>query len=659
MTDTRLLDTPDEALGTSSAHRRRLIFRLDVFEDESLLGFAARAARPSEVTQMTDVLALAGIITAKPVTAPRMFASSAGDLAKVLRLDETEVVRRMYRDVEASSPVRLMDFFGVNIPACHREPRVRRVSPLALTHKSYHRAAWELRPLTFDGPTMQLLISQCEACLQTFGWRRSHEAHRCEHCGADIRAMSASSVAFEDRVPCSFAAGLVDPIPRVRAQTRAMVPAPLLTLDDGELFDLCVRLATIDRARTVWRGGAALAQELASTTWNSALLAKGARIVLGWPESLYRICDRLRAEAYQRMGAYGVSKELGPLQAFAASKCVPGPLRNLIAAEIAAYYNSLTTVIYRGPDKRSHGEHQGLVTIQAAAEICETRPAVIRRVLNFPEARTLRVQNTERSPVFLDKQQILAWNEIRKSLIDVHDAQATTGLPEYALLDLAQRGDISRETGPASVMAGKRFAIWFIRASIEALIERTMTLAEPLHSTRGMLPLTTVLRNSRQVGTWVSVLEAIFGGRLHVHLMQDEPSTAVFCRLYAAPEQVESLLAASKIRPLAGCETDLTMSAVAAADYLNTAETVVVHLVHARGGIEGLGPRGRKRPVRSSVAAFARDYMLGGEVCQALPLTRRQCTSALARHGIHPAFRIYGDRPIWRRKDIEALLRLR
>jgi hypothetical protein len=77
----------------------RLIFQLAPHANESLLGFAARAARLSEVRHLADVLGFAGIRTARPATAP-WNAQAAGALAHVLRLPSSEVARRMYPQAE-------------------------------------------------------------------------------------------------------------------------------------------------------------------------------------------------------------------------------------------------------------------------------------------------------------------------------------------------------------------------------------------------------------------------------------------------------------------------------------------------------------------------------------------------------------------------------
>jgi hypothetical protein len=652
-----LIDGP--VIGVGYEQVRRLIMPPDPSpkDDESLLGIIARAAFRSEVPQMVRVLALAGIETAKPATAPTMYADRAEALAVVLRLPQTEVIQRMYPEVESDGPVRMMDFFGVRIPACYREPRYRRVSPRALTASTHHRAAWELRPLPFDRQTMQVLIDTCEICGEPFGWRRAHKANECERCRADIRVMKAKDVAADDQFPCAMAAGLIDPNPAVRAQARSNIPGSLSAWENGELFDLCVRLARVAEAPSVSHSSSKLAEKFTQTWWSAAKLATGVRVVIGWPDSFYQLCDRLRAEAYQRRGAYGVSKDLGPLYAFVANQSVPKPIRELLGATLDDYYKSLKSIVFRGRDYRSHGEHQGYINMRAAAKLCGTTIKVIRRVLDVPEMQTLRVQNVERSPIFVNQQQILAINEIRKTLLDVRQAQAATGFPEYALLYLAQRNNIRRETGAAAVMAGPRSissGIWFERATISAFMDRLTGIAKPSCHQKAVSPLSLTLRNSRMIGVWIPVLESIIDGRLEVFWDSGGTSSPIAERLLVAAHEIEPLLATHEFVPLPGRETDSTMSTLAAAEYLNTTEAVIINLLKEKGGIESALWQGRRRPFRSSVEAFARDHMLGGEVCQTLGLSKRRVTSTLARRGVEPAFRIYEDRPIWRRWEIEA-----
>jgi hypothetical protein len=359
------------------------------------------------------------------------------------------------------------------------------------------------------------------------------------------------------------------------------------------------------------------------------------------------------------MGWYGVSKELGPVYAFVINDNVPKPMRELLASALDSYYASLTSVVFRGRDRRSHGEHHGYVNMSTAAMLCQTSVRVIRRVLNFPETRTLRVANVERCPILVDKKQVLAWNEVRKGLINVRQAQDKTGFPEYALLALADRGHIRRESGPAAVMAGRIStfgAIWFEGATIDAFTDSILALARRCCGQDGVVRLSVALHASRQVGVWIPILDAVFSGRLEVYLAEDNTYDPIAHGLFARSGQIRGLLSSRvQIPPLLGWNSDRIITTLAASEYLNTNETAVIRLLQIKNGIESVRRKGRQHPIRRSVQAFASRYMLGGEVCRVLRLAPSHVTRELGKYGVQPAFRIQEDRPVWRRKEIEAL----
>jgi hypothetical protein len=127
-------------------------------------------------------------------------------------------------------------------------------------------------------------------------------------------------------------------------------------------------------------------------------------------------------------------------------------------------------------------------------------------------------------------------------------------------------------------------------------------------------------------------------------------------RILVVPGELEALLSAKCLAPAEGDAGDQTISTLAAADYLNTKEVTVIHLMQLKEGLKSRS-RGKNRrpPLRVSVEDFSSKYMLGGEVCAALCLAPRQLIGKLAEHRIIPAFRIEDATTVWRRKEIDRV----
>ena len=124
--------------------------------DESLLGFVTRALSVTVVVQLQQGLALGGVKTGAPVAIATSLTGEReiAGIAALFKTTAAEISKRTYAGGSAGPNRReLIDFFGVTIRAHYREAKIRRVSPRALEIAPYHRAVWELRPLSFDPQT--------------------------------------------------------------------------------------------------------------------------------------------------------------------------------------------------------------------------------------------------------------------------------------------------------------------------------------------------------------------------------------------------------------------------------------------------------------------------------------------------------------------------
>src|SRR5690606_15010376 len=107
----------------------RLFRGVEPFADESLPGLIARAAALNIYPRSLDVLVQTGTSGLRPEAVAVRDVELAPALAKLLRAEPEKVARMFHRPLGRTT----IDFFGVSLRAKLREPRLRRVSPMALS----------------------------------------------------------------------------------------------------------------------------------------------------------------------------------------------------------------------------------------------------------------------------------------------------------------------------------------------------------------------------------------------------------------------------------------------------------------------------------------------------------------------------------------------
>ncbi len=632
-------------------------FPLRPERDESLLGHFAHVCARHMVPRRKRSVTLARIDTLRPETLPIVHQHRAPDLARLLDIPVEEVERRMYRSTEFEGrETPFIQFFGIPVPASYRESRRRRVSPAALALRPYHRAMWELRPFPFDRETMGCLVDRCQnpACGRYLGWRHPHMPELCEHCGADLRDFSAERVAEEDQEPCAFASGLVDPDPEVRAAVRCLVPECLSDWSNTDLLDLCIRFSYLVKDEVLGGFSRRTVKANDFTGWNASDLARGARVVLGWPGSFYSLCDRLRSDQVRRTGVYGVFRDIGPLFKFRFNRANPPQVRALLDDAIRNYYASTTDIVMRGPDRRSRGEHAGFLTLRQTADRCNIHPCVLTRLLGVPELEVLRAPNNMRSPVFLKADQVLAWNEERNGLEERRDVTAKTGLPEHALVTLAKMGELRLGSGPAVVMAGR--GTWFRRSETETFCHKLISLG-PLVPVRprGCIPLAECVKGMRQVPKpWIPAIAAVLARSIRVEGVLDSGAVLVE-RILVRKGSVEEMLASAASKDLGGSTELSIITTISACEYLNAGPEMINSLLN-QGMIEFVRlSNGLRRPLRASVEEFGRRYILTGEIAHAARVDVRS-VRRFFRTRLKPYRTMSRGRAVWNRQEAEALL---
>lgn len=222
-------------------------------DDESLVGFFSRTFERTVFTNFSKALARAGVATNRPDFVAGLDLSDAQvqALARRLGTDVGEISRRLHRPAQGGAKgVRGIDFHGQFLRLTYLARDERRVSPRALLDSPYHRALWDLRPLGFDMDTMETLLDACPVCGSKLGWRNLYGPTKCDRCvderglpGTDLRDFPQPLVDEEHRGGIRLAAGLMHPLPEIRAASVAAFPAPWRDLQPGDLFHLMIEMA--------------------------------------------------------------------------------------------------------------------------------------------------------------------------------------------------------------------------------------------------------------------------------------------------------------------------------------------------------------------------------------------------------------------------------
>jgi hypothetical protein len=108
------------------------------FEDESLMGFVARACDRNGYTNILHALQLAGSRADRASFIARDTEADFGRLSEFFGCSEEAWRCRVHGKIEKMRG--FSDFFGIPVRQYFREPRIRRSSPAALRESPHHRA---------------------------------------------------------------------------------------------------------------------------------------------------------------------------------------------------------------------------------------------------------------------------------------------------------------------------------------------------------------------------------------------------------------------------------------------------------------------------------------------------------------------------------------
>jgi hypothetical protein len=270
---------------------KKVMWPLAPIPGESLMGLIARVAAYNVIDDTLSITSQAGQRYGHRTSLVYDADADLGALGVALRVDESELRARAHPALGN----RTSEFFGLTISSYHLETRMRRFSPGSLAKASYHRAAWQYRPIPFCTESWEYLTDRCDACGHRQRWYHAQGPDRCDACGAALQDVHADYVPEAWREALAFVAGLADPDRDRRALALARLPAQLAHLKPEKTLELMLHFGHLTagnayrgRRDTLWRDDPAA---------QAKMLHASAELVLGWPDKpIQYLLDRFAAQ---------------------------------------------------------------------------------------------------------------------------------------------------------------------------------------------------------------------------------------------------------------------------------------------------------------------------------------------------------------------------
>lgn len=263
---------------------RCLAITISPFDGESLIGLVARATR-ANVLGRTGVI-LDGLIrrAIRPGEVGRVL-SDFENLALQLGCKSEEISERCHADLDNHNGCDEVRWGLGALLRVDVETNLRRISPVSLSIKDYHRAAWMNRLLPYCPESFELLVSQCQACGANQSWREAWGIGICDRYACRRRLVGSGQ-----RLPSHLAkaykqfASLVSFDACEREVFTATLHQKLQVLAPTALIDLVINLGTANSQDfdkpTRQRFSMAAPLQVAE------ILCSGTMLLKGYPHSL-------------------------------------------------------------------------------------------------------------------------------------------------------------------------------------------------------------------------------------------------------------------------------------------------------------------------------------------------------------------------------------
>lgn len=168
---------------------RRLRFPISMHEDESIPGAIARGVREHVLVRTRPVLDAADVAVKRAGHTQLAEPAELERLAQVIRCSVSDLCAGAgRREIESNSSKAVHVRFGNNlVPMQYLDLDRRRVSPLSLRMRNYHRVNWLNLLLPYCPESLERLTSSCTSCEATLGWHYAKGIGICEYCECELQ----------------------------------------------------------------------------------------------------------------------------------------------------------------------------------------------------------------------------------------------------------------------------------------------------------------------------------------------------------------------------------------------------------------------------------------------------------------------------------------
>lgn len=635
---------------------------------ESLLGFTNRCFARTPAKQAVQGLTLAGIGKLTPTGLATTLDDdvSIKGLAVLLRTSRAEIEQRLHRPGRLDNRRSVaIDFFGTRIRADYRESKLRRVSPLGLRISPHHRAMWDLRVFSFDPETREPLIDSCPQCKRTLGWRRAYGIQHCDWCLepetkrrlVDLRDYPQAPIEVEDGEALDFVTGLVNPDPNVRAAAAGRASAQMwANASPSELFETTIAFAC---ALTMKVGEARTTLERPKSVnsyrrFTPDILAAAGRVMLDGARGFTAIADRIRADAGERPGFYGVKKELLPLFCMSVDQHLTKKTKKAIKTAIKADMKrtrsdvALRRIDYAGDER--------YLSIESLVAKTGLHRACFARLADSGVVEVITATGAKQAPKLMAVADVMPLVAMFKDSVHQKHAAGLLDVGQDVLPDLEDRGLIHRVEGPVTAIF-ETDHIYYRAAEIEKLATDIQSRMKPAdRKAKPMRISKAVKRLGMTPVPWGAVIAAIVSGKAAVCPVAGDNKNwrtgAGTTDVRAFLKAVQAELSQSNVSVL-----DEWIGNQTTAEILGVTE-VFVSLLAKAAHLERNGPNSHKLFDRGQVEAFARKYIFIPEILERARISRaRDVRTWLAERGADLEFELSPDRYLaFDRKRVEEVL---
>jgi len=621
-------------------------------EGESLMGFVNRSLAHTAINRTIVGLSLAGIGTLRPDALPVTLIDDGQikGLATLLNTTEASIRARLVTKMQRDDLVGGMDFYGLTIRDRLKEYRFRRVSPVALSRSEHYRQVWDLRCFAFDPETLEFLIDHCPECSRPLDWNRAYGVGKCNRCQdergvpqVDLRDYASVPVEVDDREGLLLAPSLASFSPQVRRETHESLPAPWCDLQDFDVFEAIISVASA--LSEISGQNVSLEQNVEMKILPEAL-ARAGRMMLDGDRGLRDVLAYARAARTSAPAQRGKGVELGQFLAFKRQKYLSAAAVGIFERAIQEEFLARPPYMAMDWDERLQ---DGRIDLRSVARESGLSPQRLSRLVHnqFVPYVVGGHRNTTFRVFAADVQPII--DEISSS-IDELAAVDFLNVSIGCLDLLASRGLLTAASPAANMVAAPKRL--YVRRSAVQILDRLQSLAsQGADGVTGVRVQDHLEGSSLNRGRFGAAMICVLNGA-------GRPYSTPIDGIWLSEVRIEDPAGFDEAMAELQSE-DERIGASAAAELMNTNVPMVERLARAglleRRGEAGLSFR------RTDVLDIAQKYVLGREALDIVGLSdSRRLHSVLAKSGVQPAVRL-PDRPdlIFDRAEFEGFLRTR